>query len=199
MLQAWAPAGELIGVLHMRENAAYVGIDVSKDKLDVAVGSGGAVCRLANTSAGIEKLLRRLKTVPVAMIALEATGGYKERLADVLTDAGHAVAVVNPGRIRHLARSLGVLAKTDAIDARMIARYAEVAKPSAKARPAGAVRALGGAGWPPRPAAGHAGRRSEPPGESHRPHRQRRHPARDRWFRTAHKDPGSQDRRRYRR
>lgn len=73
----------------------------------------------------------------MATIALEATGGYEERLADALTDAGHAVVVVNPGRIRHLARSLGVLAKTDAIDARMIARYAEVAKPSERLGPPG--------------------------------------------------------------
>ncbi len=126
----------------MHDAAIYVGIDVSKDGVDVAAGSGGAVRRFANTPAGVGNLIRRLKSLLVALVVLEATGGYEERLADELDDAGHAVAVVNPGRIRSFARSLGVLAKTDAIDARIIARYAEVVKPPARVQPSRAVRTL---------------------------------------------------------
>ncbi|MDE2863058.1 MAG: IS110 family transposase [Chloroflexota bacterium] len=126
----------------MHDDAIYVGVDVSKDSLDVAAGSEGSVWRFANTPAGIRKLLRRLGSLLVALVVLEATGGYEDRLADALDEAGHALAVVNPGRIRGLARATGVLAKTDAIDARMIARYGEVVKPPARARPTGKVHAL---------------------------------------------------------
>ena len=119
-----------------------VGVDVSGSRLDVAVGSRGEVLSLANAAAGIRDLLGRLKAQAIALVCMEATGGREAPLADALTDAGFAVAVVNPRQVRDFARSLGVLAKTDAIDARMIARYAELISPPARERPSGAVREL---------------------------------------------------------
>ena len=114
--------------------ALYVGVDVSKDNLDVAVDPEGEVIRFANTPVGCRKLLKRLRQRRVALIVMEATGGYEERLADALADASFPAAVVNPRQIRDFARSMGVLAKTDAIDAQVSARFAEKIQPPVRRR-----------------------------------------------------------------
>ena len=108
----------------------YVGIDVSKDGLDVAARPGGEVFICANSAAGIRKLLRRLAALTVALICMEATGGYERRLAAALAKHDYPVAIVNPRRMRRFADASGKLAKTDAIDARIIAHYGEVMKPA---------------------------------------------------------------------
>jgi transposase len=103
-----------------------VGIDVSKDLLEVAVGAQEQSFSLTNDPAGLDALLERLATRPVSLVVLEATGGYEAAAACALQALGHSVAVVNPRQARDFARSMGQLAKTDSIDARVLAQLAEV-------------------------------------------------------------------------
>ncbi len=103
-----------------------VGIDVGKAALDVAVAGQPDVARFANTRAGIGQLVRRLRRLPAPRIVMEATGGYEEPLLDACCDAGFWVARVNPRQARDFARATGELAKTDAIDARLLALMARL-------------------------------------------------------------------------
>lgn len=107
----------------------FVGIDVSQEYLDVAVAGQKRVRRLPNDEAGLRRLTIDLERGAPGLIVMEASGGYERRPAAVLLAAGLPVAVVNPRQVRDFARSLGRLAKTDAIDARVLARFAEVLRP----------------------------------------------------------------------
>ena len=120
----------------MPEKLGYLGIDVSKAHLDVA-REGEAVERCANTPAGIAALIGRLRDDPPALAVLEATGGYEMMIVRALQDAELPVAVVNPRQVRAFAQASGRLAKTDAIDARMLAAFAAALPP----RPLPAVNA----------------------------------------------------------
>ena len=97
-----------------------VGIDVGKASLDVAVDGVPGVERYANTRAGRGKLMRRLRGVVDARVVVEATGGYEDGLIEALCDAGVWVSRINPRQARDFARATGELAKTDAIDARLL-------------------------------------------------------------------------------
>ena len=113
---------------------AFVGIDVSKDALDLARSDDAAarVERFANDAAGIAAVVKGLAaggTAAVATVVVEATGGLERPLVDALLDAGLPVALVHPGRVRHFAKGLGLLAKTDRIDARVLARFGRLAAP----------------------------------------------------------------------
>ena len=112
------------------ESGPFVGIDVSQEYLDVAVCGQKRVLRVANDEAGLQSLMRQLQEKEPELIVMEASGGYERRAASMLLAAGLPVAVVNPRQARDFARSLGQLAKTDAIDARVLARFAEVLKPA---------------------------------------------------------------------
>jgi transposase len=103
-----------------------VGIDVGKATLDVAVDGAPKVLRFANGNAGIGKLVRYLQAVGASRIVVEATGGYEEPLLDACCDAGLWVARINPRQARDFARATGELAKTDAIDARVLATMARM-------------------------------------------------------------------------
>lgn len=103
-----------------------VGIDVSKAHLDVMVHGDGKVQRFANTKAGIAKLLRYLQALPGAKVVVEATGGFEEAVLAACCDAGLWVARINPRQARDFARATGQLAKTDDLDARMLAEMAHV-------------------------------------------------------------------------
>ena len=103
-----------------------VGIDVGKAALDVAVDGIAGVVRFANTPVGIGKLLRHLRRIDDARIVVEATGGYEDPLLEACCDAGLWAARVNPRQARDFARATGELAKTDAIDARLLAIMARV-------------------------------------------------------------------------
>jgi len=103
-----------------------VGIDVSKGRLDVAVGTEQGVEGFANDSSGHEALTARMLEVRPALIVMEATGGYEFDAASALQLAALPVVVVNPRQARDFARGMGLLAKTDAIDARSLARFAAV-------------------------------------------------------------------------
>jgi|WetSurMetagenome_2_1015567.scaffolds.fasta_scaffold205546_1 transposase len=113
----------------------YVGIDVSKAKLDVCLLPSGQIAVFDNEAQGIRQLVELLgKQPPVARCLLEATGRYDRRCAADLMEAGFPVAVVNPRQARDFARSLGRLAKTDTIDARTLAEFAKIGhvRPSEK-------------------------------------------------------------------
>jgi transposase len=107
------------------KNSLCVGIDVAKDWLEVAVGTEGKTERLANEPEAHEGLAASLQALTPALIVLEATGGYEREVASTLQLAGLVVLVVNPRQARDFARSMGLLAKTDAIDARALARFAQ--------------------------------------------------------------------------
>ena len=110
----------------MTQGSRFVGIDISSRRLDVASYPDGAVREVAYSEAGLTELLAWLSEVaPIEAVACEATGGWERRLVARLTQAGHPTRVVNPQRVRALARA-GNLAKTDRLDAAMIARFAAI-------------------------------------------------------------------------
>lgn len=106
-----------------------VGIDVSKDRLDVAVAPSGQAFDVANTQAGIDELVSRLQSVAADAVALEATGGFEMPAVAALSSAGFAVIVVNPAQVRSYAHAIGRRAKTDPIDAAVIAAFVIATKP----------------------------------------------------------------------
>lgn len=105
-------------------DARVVGIDVSKDRLDVHVVPSGEAFFVGNDAAGVEALAGRLIGLSPALVALEATGGFETLAAAGLSAAGLPVVVVNPAQVRSFADALGKRAKTDPIDAGVIARFA---------------------------------------------------------------------------
>lgn len=109
----------------------FVGIDVSKRSLDVNVHGEKDTTTLGNDPEGFAKLIEWMKDVQPERIVFEATGGYERRAVTALVQAGFSVAVVNPTRVRRFAEAIGILAKTDKIDAQLIARYASVVQPAA--------------------------------------------------------------------
>jgi transposase len=102
------------------------GVDVSSETLDVRVGHAGAIGQYPRTSSGIEALATFCRTQKVTLIVLEATGGYERLPFGLLWQLGMPTAIVNPRGVRKFAEGMGVLEKTDTIDAGMIAWYAEV-------------------------------------------------------------------------
>jgi transposase len=125
------------------EHPCFVGIDVSKAHLDVYVRPSGESFRVSHDDAGLVTLLARTRPLTPAIVVLEATGGYEVTVAAALAGAGLPVAVINPRQIRDFARATGQLAKTDALDARVIALFAEAVRPIARPVPDEQARALG--------------------------------------------------------
>ncbi len=114
----------------MKNNAqVVVGIDVSKAVLDVAVLPGGEVLQFANEVAGIDELGKKLKAGAADLVVMEATGGYETAVATALVAMGMRVAVVNPRQIRDFAKATGRLAKSDRIDAQVIAAFGQAIEP----------------------------------------------------------------------
>ena len=107
----------------------YVGIDVSKDRLDVAVLGQKTITQAANTKKGILKLVKEMRPVDPKLIVVEATGGYEEAVVLALFEAGLPVALVSPQRVRQYARAKGLLAKTDGIDAQTLADFGKKMQP----------------------------------------------------------------------
>jgi transposase len=119
-----------------------VGIDVSKDRLDVAVRPSGEVFAVERNAAGLEGLAARLNGLSPHIVALEATGGFETVAAAALAAAGLPVVIINPAQIRSFAKALGQHAKTDPIDAAVIAHFAEAIKPDPRPLPDEATRLL---------------------------------------------------------
>jgi transposase len=120
----------------------YVGIDVSKDSLDVHVRPGGEAFSIASDAEGVAALIERLRGFGPSLVALEATGGFETVAAGAMASAGLPVVVVNPSQVRAFAQALGQRAKTDPIDAMVIARFAEATRPVVRALPDEEVRLL---------------------------------------------------------
>ena len=109
--------------------AVIVGIDVSKDRLDVASGSTGEIWSVENNLEGVSCLKEKLLALQPERIVLESTGGYENLVLAELSGAGLRIARVNPGRVREFAKSIGQLAKTDHLDARLLVRFGEAVHP----------------------------------------------------------------------
>lgn len=120
----------------------FVGIDVAKQRLDVAVRPSGECWQTTNDEAGIAQLIERLGQIGPGVVVLEATGGLELPVASGLATAGIPVCVVNPRQVRDFARSTGQLAKTDRLDAQVLAHFAEAVKPSPRTLPDAQARAL---------------------------------------------------------
>ncbi|MDZ7627809.1 MAG: IS110 family transposase [Parvularculaceae bacterium] len=115
--------------------ALYVGVDVSKDRLDAHVLPAGTAFAVARDGEGLDDLCARLKGLAPGLVAVEATGGFETVVVAALGAAGLPVVVVNPAQVRSYARAIGKRAKTDPIDAAVIARFAEATKPDIRALP----------------------------------------------------------------
>jgi transposase len=119
----------------MNDKGVVAGIDVSKAQLDVALLPGAERVQLANDSAGIAELVKRLKAAEAALVVMEATGGYETAAATAIAGAGLRLAVVNPRQVRDFARATGRLAKTDRIDAELIGAFGQAIEPQVVALP----------------------------------------------------------------
>ena len=126
----------------MNQSPLFVGIDVSKDCLDVAVRPTGEAWQLPHNSRGINDLVERLGELAPQLVVLEATGGMEMALAGELAASQLAIAVVNPRHVRDFARAAGKLAKTDALDAQVLAHFAEAMRPASRPLPDDASQEL---------------------------------------------------------
>jgi transposase len=115
-----------------REKAVFVGIDVSKEKLDVAVRPSGQLISFSNDEDGISMMADFIKPFLPLLIVFEATGGLETAAVGMLIAKGLPVVVINPRQVRDFAKATGKLAKTDAIDAHLIARFAEAVRPEVR-------------------------------------------------------------------
>jgi len=122
--------------------ALFVGIDVAKDFLDIHVRPTGLAFRVANDEDGIADLLGRLQGLRPVAIVLEATGGYEVPVVAALAAAGLTPAVVNPRQVRRFAEGVGRLAKTDPLDAAVLAHFADAVRPEPRPVPDAEARAL---------------------------------------------------------
>lgn len=119
----------------MRDHKIFVGIDVSEDQLDVAVRPSGQRWRLRNNESGIAELVNHMDELQPGLIVLEATGGLEMPAAGALVAKKHQVAVVNPRQTRDFAKATGQLAKTDKLDAGVLAHFADAVRPEVRPLP----------------------------------------------------------------
>ena len=122
----------------------WIGIDVSKATLDVCALPSGAAWQVANRDAAIETLVEHLAAGEAERIVLEASGGYELLVVAALAHRQLPVVVVNPRQVRDFARATGQLAKTDRIDAHILARFGEVIRPELRPLPDATTRAMRG-------------------------------------------------------
>ena len=127
----------------MRDVPCFVGIDVAKAQLDIALRPSGERWAVPNDASGVTTLVDRMQTLHSVLIVLQATGGLERALTSALATAGLPVVVVHPRQARDFARATGQFAKTDALDARALAHCADVIRPIG--RPDARRRALRGA------------------------------------------------------
>ena len=120
----------------------FVGVDVSKERLDIGVGEAGDFWQAGNTEEGIRAVVQGLVQMQPALVVVESTGGLEWPLVSELAAHQIPVALVNPGRVREFAKALGLLAKTDKLDAHLLARFGEAAKLQPTLLPDQAVQKL---------------------------------------------------------
>jgi transposase len=126
----------------MMDAPVFIGIDVSKARLDVALHPTGMPFTVPHDEAGIATIVQRVRPLLPAGIVLEATGGLEVLLSGALATAGLPVAVVNPRHVRNFARAIGRLAKTDALDAQILAQFAEAVRPTCRPLPDASAQQL---------------------------------------------------------
>jgi transposase len=114
----------------LESEGPYVGIDVSKDQLDIAVRPDGDIWSMPNDASGITEVVQRLAQLHPKLVVLEATGGLQMPVAAALASAGLPLSMVNPRQVRDFARATGRLAKTDRLDAQVLAHFAEAVRPT---------------------------------------------------------------------
>lgn len=124
------------------DSSVFVGIDVSKEELDIATNENGNGWMVSNDVAGIATLTTQLQSLQPELIVVESTGGYEAPLVAELYAIGLPIARVNPGRVREFAKSVGQLAKTDQIDARVLVRFAQAVHPAVVQLPSAETQAL---------------------------------------------------------
>jgi transposase len=107
----------------------FIGVDISSKHLDVAFGKAGAIERFDNSKDGIKSIIHKLKGLSVSIVAFESSGAYERNLMYALMEHEIPCAVLNPKRVRDFAKAMGILAKTDRLDAKVIAHFAEVMEP----------------------------------------------------------------------
>src|SRR5436190_4095071 len=122
----------------------WVGIDVSQDRLDIATVPETISKSVDYTEAAIDEMVKEMKQWSPTLVVLEATGGLEVRLVAALAQASLPVAVVNPRQVRDFAKATGTLAKTDRIDARILARFGEAVNPTPRPLPNAEERELSG-------------------------------------------------------
>ena len=116
----------------MKQESTYVGIDVAKAQVDVAVRPTGQTWTITYDDAGIQELVSQLKTLEPALVLLEATGGLELPMVVALATAALPVVVVNPRQVRDFAKATGTLAKTDTLDAAVLAHFADAIRPDVR-------------------------------------------------------------------
>jgi len=126
----------------MATTVGYVGIDVAKKHLDVAIHATGQPWQVANDAAGVKQVVKHLRTVAPTLIVLEATGGLETRVVSALAAAQLPVVVVNPRQVRAFAQATGTLAKTDRLDAQVLAHFAAAMQPTPRPLPDAATQQL---------------------------------------------------------
>ena len=126
----------------MMTPGCYVGVDVAKKHLDVATAPATVSTRFTHDEGGLSALVAHVRTVGPTLVVLEATGGYETDVAAALALAGVPVAVVNPRQVRDFAKAIGRLAKTDALDADVLARFAAHVRPEPRPLPDAAQQDL---------------------------------------------------------
>jgi len=126
----------------MDQDSVVVGIDVSKDRLDVCVLPAGEAFVVPRDGEGLEVLTARLSALRPKMVAVEATGGFEATVAAAIGGAGLPLVIVNPAQVRAFAQAMGRRAKTDPIDAAVIARFVEAVKPEVRPLPSAAEQLL---------------------------------------------------------
>ena len=120
----------------------FVGIDVARDSLEIALRPTGERWQVSNNSTGISALVARLQAVEPILIVLEATGGLEVAVLAALGTVGLPAVAVNPRQVRDFAKAVGKLAKTDALDAQVLAHFAEAVRPAVRPLPDAATREL---------------------------------------------------------
>ena len=126
----------------MSTSGSFIGIDIAKTQLDLAVHGAGAPWQVAYDSAGLKQVVTQLRTLAPTLIVVEATGGLEIRLVSALVATSLPVAVVNPRQVRAFAHAAGILAKTDRLDAQVLAQFAAAMQPTPRPQPDAATQQL---------------------------------------------------------
>jgi transposase len=126
----------------MSTSGSFIGIDISKTQLDLAVHGTGAPWQVAYDPAGLKQVVTQLRALAPTLVVVEATGGLETRLVSALAAASVPVAVVNPRQVRALAHAAGILAKTDRLDAQVLAQFAAAMQPTPRPQPDAATEQL---------------------------------------------------------